>query len=85
MKNWVFRSNSTSSEACDPPVGIQYEMENESQENRICESTDFVWSDTDADGNTDIKVYFDEPIADEAWLENVKKIVKGERIWATLG
>ena len=51
-----------------PSVGIQYDMEDESQENRNYESTDFVCFDTDADRNTDIKAYFDEPIADGAWL-----------------
>ena len=60
----MFRSNSTSSEASDPSVGIQYEMEDESQEDRNCESTDFVCSDTDADSNTDREAYFNEPIAD---------------------
>ena len=70
----MFRSNSTSSEASNPSVGIQYEMEDESQENRNCESTDFVCSDTDADSNADIKVYFDEPIADEIIF---KKRVRG--------
>ena len=69
----MFRSNSTSSEASNPSVGIQYEMEDESQENRNCEFTDFVCSDTDADSNTDIKAYFDEPIADKTWLNNYRK------------
>ena len=69
----MFRSNSTSSEASNPSVGIQYKIEDESQENRNCESTDFVCSDTNADGNTDIKAYFDEPIANEAWLDNYRK------------
>ena len=41
--------------------------------NRNCESTDFVCSDTDAYSNTDIKAYVDEPIADEAWLDNYRK------------
>ena len=27
----------------------------------------------DADSNTNIKAYFDEPIADEAWLDNYTK------------
>ena len=44
----MLRSNSTSSEASNPSVGIQYEMEDEYQENRNRESTDFVCSDTDA-------------------------------------
>ena len=49
----MFCSNSTSSEASDPSVGIQYEMEDESQENKNCESTDFVCSDTGGDSNID--------------------------------
>ena len=69
----MFHSNSTSSEASDPSVGIQYESEDEYQENRNCESTNFVCSNTEADSNTDIKAYFDEPIADEAWLENYRE------------
>ena len=69
----MFRSHSTSSEANDPSVGIQYEMEDESQENRNCESTDFICSDTDANSSTDVRAYFDEPIADEAWLDNYRK------------
>ena len=38
-------------------------------------------SDTDADSNTynDIKAYFDEPIADEAWLDNCRKKRKEDR------
>ena len=66
-------SNSTSSKASDPSVGIQYEMEYESQENRNYESTDFFCSVTDADSDTDIEAYFDKPIADEAWLDNYCK------------
>ena len=62
-----------SSEASDPSVGIQYEMEDESQENRNCQSIDFACSDADADSNTDIKAYFVEPIADEASLDNYRK------------
>ena len=69
----MFCSNSTPSEASNPSVGIQYEMEDESQENWNCESTDFICSDTDADSNTDIRAYFDEPIAEEAWLDNYRK------------
>ena len=69
----MFCCNSTSSEASDPSVGIQYEMEDESQENGNYESTDFVFSDTDADIHSDIKAFFDEPNADEAWLDNYRK------------
>ena len=38
-------SNSTSCKASDPSVEIQYAMEDESQENRNYESTDFVCPD----------------------------------------
>ena len=54
-------------------------MEDESQENRNCESIDFVCSETDADSNTDIKAYFYKPIADEAWLDNYRKKRKENR------
>ena len=85
----MFRSNSTSSEASDPSVGIQYEMEDESQEDRNCEFTDFVCSDTDAERNTDIKGYFDKPIAEEAWLDNYRKKYeegwKGRKILSYVG
>ena len=85
----MFCSNSTSSEASDPSVGIQYEMEDESQENRNYEFTDFVCSDKDGDSNTDIRTYLDEPIADEAWLNNYwkngKNIVKGGKILSYVG
>ena len=40
----MFRSNSTSSEASNFSIGIKYEMEDESQENRNYESTNFVYS-----------------------------------------
>ena len=50
----------------DPSNGIQYEMENESQEKRNNELTYFVASDTDADSDTDKEDYLDELIADEA-------------------
>ena len=52
VENLMLRSNSTSSEGNDPSVWIQYEMEDESQENRNCEPIDFVCSETDADSNT---------------------------------
>ena len=66
-------SDSISSEGSDPYKGTQYEMEDESQENRIYDSTDFVCSDTDADSDSDIEAYFDEPIADKVWLQNYRK------------
>ena len=64
-------------------------MEDKSQENRNCESIDFVCSDTDAVSNTGIKAYFHGPIADEAWLDNYRKknvkIVKGGKILSYVG
>ena len=45
--------------------GIQYEMEDESLENRNYKFTDFVSFDADADNDTDIEAYFDQLIADK--------------------
>ena len=84
------RSNSISSEGIDPSNGIDYEIENELPENRSYKFTDFVSFDADADNYTDIEAYFDQLIADKAWLENYRKKrkddnEKDERLAATLG
>mgnify|MGYP001795259410 CR=1 FL=1 len=42
VENLMLHSNSTSSEASNPSVGIRYEIEYESQENRNCESTELL-------------------------------------------
>ena len=74
-----------SNEGSNPSNGIQHKMEDEQQENRNYESTDFVCSDTDAASESVIEAYFgepDEPIVYEAWQEikakgkSVKTITK---------
>ena len=60
-----------SSEGSDASKKIQNEIEDESHENITYEFTDFVRYDSvDVGSGTEIEFHFEEPIADEAWLEN---------------
>lgn len=62
-------SNSFSSVYGNASASMSYEMEDERQES---EKSDFELDreDSHIDDNTDLEAYFDEPIADDVWLED---------------
>ena len=71
----ICKLNPMSSEGSDFSNGFQYEMEDESRENRNYEYTDIIYSYVDTDSDTDIEAYLDKLIADEGWLEDEAKFL----------
>ena len=66
-------SNSFSSVCSNVSASMPYEMEDERQESEKCDfeiGLEDLDEDSHIDENTDLEAYFDEPIADDAWLED---------------
>ena len=66
-------SNSFSSVHSNGSASTPYEMEDERQESEKCDvevDRTVDRKDGHIEENTDLEAYFDEPIANEVWLEN---------------
>ena len=68
----MFSSNSFLSVHSNGSASMLYEMEGEHPESEKCD-VEFKSADSNIKENTDLEVYFDEPIADEVWLEAGRK------------
>ena len=62
-------SNSFSSVYSIASASMRYEMEDERQESEKCDF-EVDREDSHIDDNTDLEAYFDEPIAEDVWLED---------------
>jgi hypothetical protein len=65
-------SNSFSSVYSNASASMPYEMEDERQESEKCDF-EVDSEDSHIDDNTDLEAYFDEPIADDVWLEDYRR------------